>query len=233
MKANLREISAKNYRNALKNDCAQMARDWTAEDIKALEDVDGKNKNPMNAYPLSLHDCSLVSDGVTAIILTKDSLLDDAAKYVELVDMVQVTDYLEISKRANYEFTSANEAVKRLYERNNITVSDLDFAEVHDCFTIAELLAYEALQIAKPGKAFDVVKDGTVYQDGKLPVNASGGLKAKGHPVGATGVSMCVVATRQLMGNPLGEPIEGAKQGVSLNFGGSAVNTYAALFRKS
>ncbi|MFV0440285.1 MAG: thiolase C-terminal domain-containing protein [Lachnospirales bacterium] len=228
MQSYLRKIASKNYKNALKNDKAHMPRDWSEEDIANLPD----KKNPMIAYPLKLHDCSLVSDGVACIILTKEDLLENPNDFVELVDICHVTDYLEISKRKNYEFTGAKVAVKQLYERNNITAYDLDFAEVHDCFTIAELLAYEALQIAEDGKAFSVLDEGVVYPSGILPVNASGGLKAKGHPVGATGVSMAVVATRQLQGNPLGEKIDNAKLGVTLNLGGSAVNSYACLFKK-
>ncbi len=228
MQKHLRMIASKNYKNALKNEKAQLAREWTEEDIKNLPE----EKNPMIAYPLKLHDCSLVSDGVAGIILTKDNLLENPSDYVELVDIVHISDYLELSKRKNYEFTGANIAVQKLYDRNNITVDDLDFAEVHDCFTIAELLAYEALQVAEAGKAFDVLDNKDVYPNGRLPVNCSGGLKAKGHPVGATGVSMAVVATLQLLGKPYGEKIDNPKMGVTLNLGGSAVNTYVGLFRK-
>ncbi len=224
----LRCIASKNYRNALKNDCAQMAREWTEEDIASLPE----EKNPMIAYPLRLHDCSLVSDGAAAIVLTRSENVAALGRdYVEMLELTHVTDYLEIEKRAKYEFTGAIKAVDRLYKKVGITVENLDFVEVHDCFTIAELLAYEAIGLAKPGKACDLLKDRSVYPGGRLPVNASGGLKAKGHPVGATGVSMAVLATRQLLGNPLGERVENAKMGLTLNLGGSAVNNYVALFK--
>lgn len=225
----LRMIAAKNYTNALQNDCAQMAKDWTEADIAKLPE----EKNPMIAAPLRLHDCSLVSDGAAALVITTAENATKLKKeYVELSALVHVTDYMEIQKRDRYEFTGAIKAVQSLYQKENITKNDLDFVEVHDCFTIAELLAYEAVGIAEPGKAAEALENGTVYPGGSLPVNASGGLKAKGHPVGATGVSMAVLATRQLMGNPLGAKIEGAKTGLTLNLGGSAVNSYVALFRK-
>ncbi|MBN2794544.1 MAG: thiolase domain-containing protein [Clostridia bacterium] len=225
----LQMIAAKNYKNALKNDKAQMSRDWTYEDIAALSD----EKNPMIATPLRLHDCSLVSDGAAAIVLTtSENAKTLKESFVEMSSLIHVTDYMEISKRDTYQFEGAKKAVEELYKSENITVDDVDFAEVHDCFTIAELLAYEALGIAEAGKAIDVIKDGSVYPGGRLPVNASGGLKAKGHPVGATGVSMAVLATNQLMGTPIGEEVKNAKIGITLNLGGSAVNNYVALFRK-
>lgn len=97
--------------------------------------------------------------------------------------------------------------------------------------SIAELLAYEAIGIAEPGKGYEILNNGVVYPNGKTQVNLSGGLKAKGHPVGATGVSMAVLATRQLLGNPFGEKAQNPKIGLTLNIGGSAVNSYAAIFK--
>lgn len=225
----LRKIAAKNYKNALNNDCAQMARDWSEADIEAIPE----EKNPMIAYPLRLHDCSLVSDGAAAVILTKsENLRKTGEDFVELAQLAHVTDFMEISQRENYTFAGAARAVDSVYTSAGIGVDDLDFVEVHDCFTIAELLAYEAIGLAKPGEAIKMLDEEVVYPWGALPVNASGGLKAKGHPVGATGVSMAVLATRQLMGKPLGEKVENPQMGLTLNLGGSAVNSYAALFRK-
>jgi len=95
-------------------------------------------------------------------------------------------------------------AIESVLKETNLTIDDIDFAEIHDCFTIAEIMLYEAMGLAKPGEGYLLIDEDTVFPGGKLPVNLSGGLKAKGHPVGATGVSMAVLATRQLMGDPIG-----------------------------
>ena len=225
----LAKIAAKNYKNALDNPCAQMAKDWDVEDVLALPD----EKNPVVAPPLRLHDCSLVSDGAVALVLANNEKAKELKdEVVELTDLIHTTDYLEQEKRTKSEFVAGKKAIEALYQQAEITVDDLDFVEVHDCFTIAELLSYEAIGLAEDGQGAKLLKDGTVYPGGKLPVNASGGLKAKGHPVGATGVSMAVVATRQLLGEPLGQKVDDAKLGLTFNLGGSAATNYAALFKK-
>ncbi|MCK8817657.1 thiolase domain-containing protein [Natroniella sulfidigena] len=225
----LAKISAKNHTNALVNPLAQMPMECSYQDILDKPD----EKNPMIASPLRLLDCSLVSDGAAAVVLTTaDKAKELQDEVVELSAMVQVTDYLPISKRSNSELVGTKKAIQEVYDRAGITVDDLDFAEVHDCFTIAELLAYEAVGIAEDGAGPKLLDNGTVMVDGDLPVNASGGLKAKGHPVGATGVSMAVLATRQLLGNPIGHQVKGAELGLALNFGGSAVSNYASVFKR-
>lgn len=226
----LKMIAAKNYRNALNNEYAQMAFDWTYEDIQNLSD----KKNPMIAYPLRLHDCSPVSDGAAAVILASKEKAEELNKNtVELSSLVHTTDYLEQNKREKYQFTAGIKAIEKIFAEENITVDDLDFVEVHDCFTIAELLSYEAIGITEKGKGLSAIKEGIVEPDGKLPVNASGGLKAKGHPVGATGVSMAVLATRQLLGKSVGASVKDAKIGLTFNLGGSAATNYAAIFKKT
>ncbi|WP_408955369.1 thiolase domain-containing protein [Natroniella sp. ANB-PHB2] len=228
LRETLAKIAAKNYSNALENQYAQMSKDWTYEDVLNLPE----KKNPMIAEPLRLHDCSLVSDGAAAIVLTTTEKAKELRdEVVELASLVQTTDYLALDKRPQDEFVATKEAVRQAYNQVGITVDDLDFAEVHDCFTIAELLAYEAIGLAEDGQGPKLLDDGTVMVDGRLPVNASGGLKAKGHPVGATGVSMAVLATRQLLGEPVGPKIEGAEIGLTLNFGGSAVSNYASIYK--
>ena len=139
---------------------------------------------------------------------------------------------MSLDKRSNSEFVAGKKAIQKAYEAANITVDDLDFAEVHDCFTIAELLAYEALGLAEDGKGGEILGEGIVEVGGKTPVNASGGLKAKGHPVGATGVSMAVLATRQLKGEAIGHQIDGAKTGITFNIGGSAASNYALVLKR-
>lgn len=225
----LAKVSAKNHTNALANPLAQMPLKITYEEILSMPD----EKNPMIAPPLRLYDCSLVSDGAAALVLTsteKAKTLKD--EVVEISALSHTTDYLAISKRANWEFTAGKKAIQKAYEIAGITVNDLDFAEVHDCFTIAEILAYEAMGLAADGEGWKLLDDGTVYVDGKLPVNASGGLKAKGHPVGATGASMAVLATRQLLNKAIGHQIKDAEIGLTFNIGGSAASNYAMVFKR-
>lgn len=229
MREILAMISSKNYRNALDNPFAHLPQDVSPEDVMNIPD----KKNPMIAYPLRLNDCSLISDGAAAIVLTTTEnakTLDKEA--VEIAAMTHSTDYLEIKKRDNYHLEASKIAVNMAYDLADISVNDLDFAEVHDCFTIAELLAYEAIGLVENGKERDVLDQKIVMAGGKLPVNISGGLKAKGHPVGTTGVSMAVLATRQLLNKAIGKQVENPKWGLTLNFGGSAVSNYATIYKK-
>jgi len=229
LRENLAKIAAKNHQNALENPLAQMPWDCDYQEILDLPD----DKNPMIAPPLRLYDCSLITDGAAALVLTRtDKAKKISDNSVEIASLVQTSDYLALDKRSNSEFVAGKKAIEKAYEEANISVDDLDFAEVHDCFTIAELLAYEALGLAEDGKGGEILGEGIVEVGGKTPVNASGGLKAKGHPVGATGVSMAVLAARQLMGNAIGHQIEGAKTGITFNIGGSAASNYALVFKK-
>jgi acetyl-CoA C-acetyltransferase len=229
LRGNLAKIAAKNHRNALENPLAQMPWDCDYQEILDMPD----DKNPVIAPPLKLYDCSLITDGAAALVITRTEEAKEVSdNFVEIASLVQTSDYLALDKRANYEFTAGKKAIEQAYEDANITVDDLDFAEVHDCFTIAELLAYEALGLAEDGKGGEIIGKGIVEVGGKTPVNASGGLKAKGHPVGATGVSMAVLATRQLMGNAIGHQIEDAETGIAFNIGGSAASNYAIVFKK-
>ncbi len=229
LRETLAKIAAKNHRNALENPLAQMPWDCDYQEILDMPD----KKNPMIAPPLRLYDCSLISDGAAAIIMTRTENAKKLDKdFVEIASLVQTSDYLAMDKRAKYEFTAGKKAIKEAYKQAKISVDDLDFAEVHDCFTIAELLAYEALGIAEDGKGGEILGKGIVEVGGKLPVNVSGGLKAKGHPVGATGVSMAVLAARQILGNAIGHQVEGAETGISFNIGGSAASNYAIIYKK-
>jgi acetyl-CoA C-acetyltransferase len=224
------KVAAKNHSNAVFNPLAHMPWACTYEDIlNKTED----NKNPIIADPLRLFDCSLVSDGAAAVVLTnteRAKLLKD--EVVEISALAQTTDYLAISKRSNSELVAGKKAIEKAYKMAGITINDLDFAEVHDCFTIAEILAYEAIGLAGDGEGWKLLDDGTVEAGGKLPVNLSGGLKAKGHPVGATGVSMAVLATRQLLNNAIGKQAKDPEIGLTFNIGGSAASNYALVFKR-
>jgi len=140
-----------------------------------------------------------------------------------------VQDFLPMSKRDILAFEGCARAWKHALEKAGVTLSDLSFVETHDCFTIAELIEYEAMGLARPGEGAKLVLEGYTAKDGKLPVNPSGGLKAKGHPIGATGVSMHVLTSMQLTGEAGGIQVPGAKLGGIFNMGGAAVANYVSI----
>jgi acetyl-CoA C-acetyltransferase len=176
-----------------------------------------------------MSDCSLISDGAAAMIMVGDDAAGDHENAVAFRSAVQVNDYLPMSRRDLLAFEGPAEAFRRAFEQAGITVDDLDFAEVHDCFTIAELLIYEAMGLAPKGMGRAAIDAGIVMPDGRLPINLSGGLKAKGHPVGATGVSMHVLAAMQLTNQAGGMQKRGATLGCVFNMGGSAVANYCSI----
>ena len=141
-----------------------------------------------------------------------------------------VSDVLPLSGKRLEKFEGPTRAVQQAYRRAGVTVENLDLAEVHDCFTIAELLSVEALGLAPPGSGSSVVAEGQTVRGGRLPINLSGGLKAKGHPVGATGVSMHVMIARQLLGEAEEMQLEKRPElGLCLNIGGGAVNSAVSI----
>lgn len=217
-------IAAKNHANAMKNPLAQMHKSMDYDFCRTVSE-----KNPLIAPPLRLSDCSLVSDGAAAIVLSGDA--HAASRRVRIAAAAHVSDYLPMSRRDFIAFEGPARAIATAYAAAGITVQDLDFAEVHDCFTSAELLIYEAMGLAAKGQGARVLEDGTVMADGRLPVNLSGGLKAKGHPVGATGVSMHALAFRQLTGAAGDMQKPGAEWGLTFNMGGAAVANYATILQ--
>jgi len=220
----LAQISVKNHHNAMKNPLAQMRREFSVDFCKAASD-----KNPMIADPLKLSDCSLISDGAAAVILAADDVADRFPRAVRFKAAEQVNDYLPMSRRDLLAFEGPAQAFKQAFSTAGISVHDLDFAEVHDCFTIAELLVYEAMGLAPRGEAANLLQQGVVMADGSLPINLSGGLKAKGHPVGATGVSMHALAAMQLTGAAGAMQRDGAALGCVFNMGGSGVANYCSI----
>jgi len=220
-------IAAKNHANAMQNPLAQMHKAMPYEFCREVSE-----KNPLIAPPLRLSDCSLVTDGAAAIVLSAgDALAQDAAARVKVAAAEHVSDYLPMSRRDFLAFEGPERAIRQAYEAAGITVADLDFAEVHDCFTPAELLIYEAMGLAPKGEGARALADGTVYAEGRTPVNLSGGLKAKGHPVGATGVSMHALGFRQLTGRAGAMQRQGAEWGLAFNMGGAAVANYATILQ--
>jgi len=220
----LAKIAAKNHANALHNPLAHMQKSLGVDFCNTVSE-----RNPLIAAPLRMSDCSLISDGAAAMIMVADDRVADFDQAVTFRAAVQVNDFLPMSRRDLLAFDGPFEAFRRAYAAGGITVDNIDFAEVHDCFTIAELLVYEAMGLAPRGQGVSVVEDGSIMAGGRLPVNLSGGLKAKGHPVGATGVSMHVIAARQLTGNAVGMQHPGAMLGCVFNMGGSAVANYCSI----
>jgi acetyl-CoA C-acetyltransferase len=220
----LARIAAKNHQNALGNPLAQIRKDVGLDFCRTVSD-----KNPLVAPPLRLTDCSPISDGAAALVMVADDMAGDFERVVSFRAARQVNDFLPMSRRDLLAFEGPAEAFRRAFEEAGIGVRDLDFAEVHDCFTIAELMIYEAMGLAPRGEGARIVADGTVARDGALPVNLSGGLKAKGHPVGATGVSMHVLASMQLAGEAGGMQRDGAALGCVFNMGGTGVASYCSI----
>lgn len=225
--ATLARIAAKNHRNAMANPLAHMRKVLSAEFCNTVSD-----RNPMIAPPLRMSDCSLISDGAAALVLVAEDMAAGFDHAIGFRAAVQVNDFLPMSRRSLLDFAGPTEAFARAYSAAGVTHRDLSFAEVHDCFTIAELMTYEAMGLAPKGQGARVVDDGTVLRGGALPVNLSGGLKAKGHPVGATGVSMHVLAARQLAGDAGEMQVPGAGLGCVFNMGGSGVASYVSILER-
>lgn len=224
----LARIAAKNHANGVRNPWAQMRKDLGFEFCNTVSD-----KNPLIADPLRKTDCSLVSDGAAALILADASIARQFPRAVRFRSRVQVNDFLPMSRRDAASFEGPRRAWRQALAAAGCALDDLSFAEVHDCFTIAELLSYEAMGLAAPGQGARVVEDGTVACGGRLPVNISGGLKAKGHPIGATGVSMHVLSAMQLCGEAGDMQVPGASLGGVFNMGGLAVANYVSVLERA
>jgi acetyl-CoA C-acetyltransferase len=217
-------IAAKNHKNGVDNPYAQMRKDFGYEFCRQESE-----KNPFVAGPLKRTDCSLVSDGAAALVLADTATALKMRRAVAFRANEHVQDFLPMSKRDILAFEGCEQAWTRALRNAGVTLDDLSFVETHDCFTIAELIEYEAMGLAKPGEGARLALDGTTAKDGRLPVNPSGGLKAKGHPIGATGVSMHVLTAMQLVGEAGGIQVPGAKLGGIFNMGGAAVANYVSI----
>src|SRR5205807_111945 len=187
-------------------------------------------KNPYVAGPLKRTDCSLVSDGAAALVLADAETAKGMSKSIGFRATAHAQDFLPMSKRDILQFEGCTVAWQRALESAGVQLSDLSFVETHDCFTVAELIEYEAMGLTPRGQGARAIKEGWTQNDGKLPINPSGGLKAKGHPIGATGVSMHVMTAMQLVGQaPEGMQIKNAKLAGIFNMGGAAVANYVSL----
>src|ERR1700729_2694221 len=223
----LAAIAAKNHKNGVDNPYAQMRRDLGYDFCRHVSE-----KNPYVAPPLKRTDCSLVSDGPAALVMTDEETARGMGKAVRFRAAVQVNGFLPISKRDITQFEGAAEAWRRALDVANLKLDELSFVESHDCFTIAELLEYEAMGLTPPGQGARAVLEGWTAADGRLPINRSGGLKAKGHPIGATGVSMHAIASMQLTDTAGDMQLKGAKLGGIFNMGGAAVANYVSILER-
>ncbi|WP_153770749.1 acetyl-CoA acetyltransferase [Labrenzia sp. CE80] len=222
----LARIAAKNHKNGTGNPYAQMRKDLGYEFCRAESE-----KNPFVAGPLKRTDCSLVSDGAAAIVLTDTATALGMKKAVAFRSTAHVQDFLPMSKRDILQFEGCSKAWGQALGDAGLTLEDLSFVETHDCFTIAELIEYEAMGLTKEGEGSRAILEGWTEMDGKLPVNPSGGLKAKGHPIGATGVSMHVLTAMQLLGEAGDIQVKDAELGGIFNMGGAAVANYVSVLQ--
>jgi acetyl-CoA C-acetyltransferase len=220
----LARIAAKNHRNGVGNPMAQMRKDLGYAFCR-----EPSEKNPLVAGPLKRTDCSLVSDGAAAIVLADLETALALRRAIAFRAAVQVNDFLPMSRRDVIAFDGPAEAWRRALAAARLGLDDLDLVETHDCFTIAELIEYEAMGLTPPGQGARAILEGWTEKDGRLPVNPSGGLKAKGHPIGATGVSMHALAAMQVTGQAGDMQIADAGLAGVFNMGGAAVANYVSI----
>ncbi len=220
-------IAAKNHANAVANPFAHMQKALTPEFCNAVS-----ARNPLVAGPLRRTDCALVSDGAAALVLADAETAAGMARAIGFRARAHANAPLAISARDILAFDGARRAWASALAQAGVTLDDLHLVETHDCFTIAELLEYEAMGLATPGQGHRVVREGIAERDGRLPVNPSGGLKARGHPIGATGVSMHVMAAMQLAGDAGAMQLPGAALAGVFNMGGAAVANYCSVLER-
>ncbi|MHA1564468.1 MAG: acetyl-CoA acetyltransferase [Alphaproteobacteria bacterium] len=220
-------IAAKNHKNGCGNPYAHLQKDLGFDFCRTVSE-----KNPVVSGPLRRTDCSLVSDGAAALVLADiDTALGlDKAVYFRAAQ--QVSDFLPMSRRNIIEFEGPTEAWKRALGEANLGLEDLSLVETHDCFTIAELIEYEAMGLTPRGQGERAIMEGWTQKGGRLPINPSGGLKAKGHPIGATGVSMHVLGAMQVTGVAGDMQIDNASLAGIFNMGGAAVASYVSILER-
>ena len=223
----LAKIAAKNHENGCSNPLAHMQKNLGFEFCNSISE-----KNPYVAEPLRRTDCSMVSDGAAALIIQDFDLSLSAKRAIAFRSRRHVNDILPLSKREKTEFEGARQAWHHALSDAKITLDDLSFVETHDCFTIAELIEYEAMGLTKIGEGYKAIEEGWVQNTGKLPINPSGGLKSKGHPIGATGVSQHVISAMQLTGEAGDMQINKANLAGIFNMGGASVANYVSILER-
>jgi acetyl-CoA C-acetyltransferase len=220
-------IAAKNHKNGVGNPYAQMRKDLGYDFCRTESE-----KNPFVAGPLKRTDCSLVSDGAAAVVLADVETALTLSRAVAFRAAEHVQDFLPMGKRDILKFEGCALAWSRALDRAGLDLGELSFVETHDCFTIAELIEYEAMGLVPEGQGARAIKEGWTQKDGRLPVNPSGGLKAKGHPIGATGVSMHAMTAMQLTDGAGDLQVKNARLGGIFNMGGTAVANYVSILER-
>lgn len=220
-------IAAKNHKNGVGNPYAQMRKDLGYEFCRTESE-----KNPYVAGPLKRTDCSLVSDGAAAVVLADVETALKLNKAVAFRAAEHVQDFLPMSRRDILKFEGCALAWQRALAKSGLSLGDLSLVETHDCFTVAELIEYEAMGLTPEGHGARAILEGWTQKDGRLPVNPSGGLKAKGHPIGATGVSMHALAAMQLTGAAGDLQVKNARLAGIFNMGGTAVANYVSILER-
>lgn len=238
----LATVAALGYCNGAENPLAHFGADgaparqklFTAAAILGLP-AEGKGANVMIAPPLRLHDCSLISDGAAALVLTRTETARALKRpFAEIAGIGHSEEYLPLSRRLHkHTLEATRDARDKAFLEAGIALPQVDLAEVHDCFTINQLLCTEALGLSEPGRAGFDYQAGRFTREDRCPVNLSGGLKAKGHPVGATGASMHALLYKQLIGEPIGaRPAKQPEVAVAMNVGGSGVTNCVTVLRR-
>jgi acetyl-CoA C-acetyltransferase len=218
-------VAVKNHRNACLNPCAQYHTEITVEAVL---------NSPPVALPLKLLDCSPITDGAACVVLAP---ADKARKFNDTPILItgtgQASDSISLHSRLSLTgLRAATEAAMMAYRMARVGPEDIDVAEVHDCFTIAEIMAIEDLGFCSKGEGGKLTQEGQTAIGGKIPVNTSGGLKGKGHPVGATGIAQAVEIVQQLRGEAGKRQVSGAEIGLTHNVGGSGGTAVVHIFRR-
>ena len=217
-------VAVKSHANGAKNPHAHLRFTCTVDDAESGTVV---------ADPLTLYHCCPTSDGAAAVFVASEDVAQSYDDRVKITGVGAASDRVGLFQRDSYTSVPASKAAgDEAYEMAGIGPSDLDFAEVHDCFSIAELLAYEDLGFCDRGEAGDLALSGATAIDGELPVNTSGGLKSKGHPIGATGAGQAVEAFKQLTGQAGDRQLDDPQRGLTHNVGGSGGAAVVHVFER-
>jgi acetyl-CoA C-acetyltransferase len=224
----LATIAAKNHANAMENPFAHLRQDLGMA-FCATESPG----NPRVSGPLKRSDCAPISDGAAALVIVADDMVREFPRAIRFRGRGRGSDLMALGAREDVlAFAGARRAWAGALAEAGVGVRDLSLVETHDCFTIAEMIEYEAMGLAAPGEGWRVVREGVTDRDGALPVNPSGGLKARGHPWGATGVSQHIMVAMQLVGEAGGMQVRGATLGAVFNMGGAAVVNYVSVLER-
>jgi acetyl-CoA C-acetyltransferase len=221
-------IAAKNHANGVHNPYAHVRKALDTEFCYTVSE-----RNPLVAGPLRRTDCSMVSDGAAALVVADEQTAAALSRAIRFRARTHVNDFLPLSRRDPIAFEGPRLAWERARAEAGVSLENLSFVETHDCFTVAEMIEYEAMGLARPGEGWRVIREGLTQRDGKLPVNVSGGLKAKGHPLGATGVSMHVMAAMQLTGEAGDMQLPAVELAGVFNMGGAAVTNYVSILERA